>query len=152
MFMWTDSDTYLMWAREAFGWPLLKGEVSLEGSVWTTTDMLGSSGGATVQTEHGTASLLEGVVRERSETPLTAPCWLTPRRHLTGPPTAIPETRDLLAVWPTIRQPGSRFSGAGQVALEFTDGHPLSSLSEREAELDILDGFELVVAENIKVL
>ena len=48
LFMWTDSDTYLMWAREAFGWPLLKGAIALTGDIWTSENLEGATGGGVV--------------------------------------------------------------------------------------------------------
>ncbi len=152
MFMWSDSHTYVMWAREAFGYPVVLADVTLEGPVWTTDEILGSGGGARVEAAHGTATLLDATVSEPSSVPLTAPCWLTPRRMLSGPPGVVDEQRDLLAVWPTVREQGKRFSGSGRVAFDFADEHPLGLLGEHDAELDILDGFELLVAERIEIL
>ena len=152
MFMWTDSDTYMMWGREAFGWPLLRADVTLSGPVWTTEQLVGSSGGGSVVTPHGSAALLDAVVRDRSPAGLAALCWLTPRRLLTGPTESFDERRELLAVWPTVREEGERFAGEGRVSFDFDETHPLHALGEHDAELDILDGFELVVAERVELL
>ena len=152
IFMWSDTPTYVMWAREAFGYPVLLADITLDGPVWTTDEILGSTGGAGVETPHGSAALRDATVSDRSSVPLTAPCWLTPRRQLTGPPGIIDEQRDLLAVWPTVRKQGDRFSGEGRVVFDFAEEHPLGPLGEHDAELDILDGFELVVAERIEIL
>jgi hypothetical protein len=149
LFMWTDSDTYLMWAREAFGWPILRGKITLDGDIWTANSLEGTSGRARVETEWGSAALLDAQVGERNDSGLTAPWWLTPRRQLSrggldG------EHRGLLAVRPAVRKAGVRFGGTGRVALDFAEPHPLAALRMSDAELDVADGFELLVAETVE--
>jgi hypothetical protein len=149
LFMWTDSDTYLMWAREAFGWPLLRGEITLDGDLWTSRELEGTRGRARLDTGWGSAELFDAQVGERNDTGLTAAWWLTPRRllrrgGLDG------EARELLAVRPTVRDPGVRYSGTGRIALDFAEPHPLAPLADADAELDVVDGFELVVGETVE--
>jgi hypothetical protein len=151
LFMWTDSDTYLMWAREAFGWPLLRGEIQLEGSAWTSDELEGSTGRAAVETDWGTARLVDATVGQQASNGSPAAWWLTPRRllrrgGLDG------ELRELLAVRPAVRKQGTRYSGVGRVAFAFREPHPLAGLGEADAELDVADGFELVVAETVELL
>jgi hypothetical protein len=150
LFMWTDSDTYLMWAREAFGWPLLRGDITLEGGMWSRDDLQGASGRAVVDTDWGSAELLEATVSDPTGSGSPAAWWLTPRRlvqrgGLDG------ERRELLAVRPGVRKAGERYSGSGRVAFDFREPHPLAALGGASAELELADGFELLVAETVEV-
>src|SRR6266508_1124642 len=64
LYLWTDSDTYLMWSREAFGWPVARGEIELSGSIWTSSDLVGASGGGRLEDAWGTAAIVGATVRE----------------------------------------------------------------------------------------
>ena len=33
--IWSDSDTYMHWGRDMFGWPILRAPVHLNGAIWT---------------------------------------------------------------------------------------------------------------------
>ena len=151
VFMWADSDTYLMWAREAFGWPLLRGEFEFAGDVWTGLELTGTSGRARVTDEWGTAAIVDAQVEAPAEPVSLAAQWVTPRRilrraGLDG------ETRELQVVRPEVRRQGAQFSGVATVSFGFRDPHPLSLLDRVEATLHVVDGFELLVGGDVELV
>jgi hypothetical protein len=151
MFLWADSETYVMWAREAFGWPVLRGQIELTGSLWSADELLGASGSARVTDAWGSAFVQDAIVHSSAGSGSPAARWLTPRRllrqgGLDG------EIRELLMVSPTPLAVGARYKGTARASFTFDKRHPLARIPEAEAELDIADGFEIVVGENVDVL
>jgi Acetoacetate decarboxylase (ADC) len=150
LFLWTESDTYLMWAREAFGWPVARGRIELSGSIWTSSALAGTSGVARLEDAWGSAAIARAEVQERAGQGSPAALWFTPRRvlrraGLDG------DLRELLVVRPTVRAAGARYVGAASVVFDFDASHPLGGLGEAEAELELVDGFELVVGDNVEI-
>ena len=151
LFLWTDSDTYLMWAREAFGWPVVKAEIELQGPIWSAAELEGTSGGARLRDPWGTAAIVEAHVIQHVGSGSPAGVWLTPRRVLRR--AGLDEdARELLVVRPAVRLPGARYRAEGRIAIDFAPGHPLHGLNAAEAELDVVDGFELIVGGDVEVL
>lgn len=149
LFLWADSDTYLMWGREAFGWPIVRGQIELAGAAWDAVDATGAAGEARVTDEWGMASMT-AVLGEPTESGWPTARWFTPRRvleraGLDG------ETRQLLVVSPTVRNAGTRRAARGRVSFAFGEGHPLAAFPDAEAEIDFVDGFQLVVGDNVEL-
>jgi hypothetical protein len=151
LFLWTESDTYLMWAREAFGWPVGLAEIALGGSLWTGAALEGASGNAHLRDRWGSAALLDVRVTARAQEGTPSGSWLTPRRvlHRAG---LDGETRELLVVRPVVREPGERYTATGRVRFDFREPHPLHLLGELEAQVEVADGFEIVVGADVEVL
>ena len=42
LFLWTDSEEYLIWGREAFGWPIRLAEFEFDGSLWGADTVKGN--------------------------------------------------------------------------------------------------------------
>ena len=151
LFLWTESETYLMWGREAFGWPVRLADVNLEGSLWKDDQLLGASGSARLRDGWGSASLLDVEVTEPATSGTPSGYWLTPRRvlHAAG---CDGETRELLVVRPATNDPGTGYSGSGRVRFDFPAAHPLHSLGEFDARVEVADGFELLIGGDVEVL
>lgn len=148
LFMWSDSDVYLAWGREVFGWPLLPARIALGGAIWEPDMGIGAQGSARVQGAHGSASIGRAQVRESLEPSSDGPCWITPRRIIQRGGLA-PETREILLVRPNVRRSGARFLATGQVKFDFTASHPLRGIEARTPEIEVIDDFEIVVGENV---
>lgn len=150
-FLWTDSQTYLMWGREVFDWPIGLARVELTGSLWVEGVDVGKTGDARIVDACGSASLVD--VRVTGEAARGTPSghWLTPRRILHGAG-CDGETRELLIVRPTVSQPGSTYIGTGCVRFNFDAPHPLQRLGETEAQIEVADGFELLVGADVEVV
>ena len=58
MFMWADDEAYTTWGREVFGWPILRGEFTFEGTIWDSPLAAGAPGSAMLQASAGRASLI----------------------------------------------------------------------------------------------
>jgi hypothetical protein len=151
LFMWTDSDTYMMWSREVFGFPLLRGAIDLSGSLWGNPAVEGTAGAARLSLGDSWAALFIDQVQQGARGSQTAPNWITPRRILQRAGLDA-ETREVLIVRPEIRDPGMWHRATGNVALAFEAAHPLHGLEARDAECDVVDGFELVVGSDVDVL
>jgi hypothetical protein len=151
LWLWTDSDTYLMWGREVFGWPIRLATVELSGSLWTGQELEGATGTCRMQDAWGTASLMDVSVSGSTTTGTPTGAWLTPRRvlHAAG---RGGETRELLVVRPAVKQPGRRYSARGRTVFDFASSHPLHSLGEVSADIEIADGFELLIGVDVEVL
>jgi hypothetical protein len=151
-FLWSESEIYMLWAREVFGFPVRLAEIDLTGDIWESPTIIGSTGGARLTDALGTASIREVTVRrELQVTGNTGPLWFVPRRILqhAGPAR---EERQLLLVRPTVRQSGRRYEGTGRVQFQFTEEHPLDSLSGYDADIEVIDEIELVVGDDVEVL
>lgn len=153
-FLWTDSLTYLMWGREAFGWPLRHGQFEFEGTLWDTSfaALEKASGTALLTEEWGSARLSDVQIHEALASQHGGTVnWLTPRRVLerAGKET---ERRELLVVRPVVERPGTRYGGRGALEFDFSPPHPLAPLRELAVEIDVADGFQLLVGEDVDVI
>jgi hypothetical protein len=146
--LWTDSFTYAMWGREAFGWPILPARVELDGAVWRQPLAVGATGSASVEDEFGAARLTDVRIAEAAPPPAGTPTWITPRRVTEFVPVRR-ERREVLIVRPTVVDWGSRFVGTATVAFDFPVDHPYAIEGTLSAELDALDGLELLVANDV---
>lgn len=151
IFMWADAEPYLTWGREVFGWPVLRGQLDLLGPIWELTPDLGVVGECLLRCASGSARLDDIHLTARAGMGSPAGLWLTPRRILHAAGLA-GETRDVLIVRPDVRRAGVRFVGTCRVTFAFEAPHPLAELGTVDAELDVADGFELVVGGDVSVL
>jgi len=151
LFLWTDSETYLMWAREAFGWPVALATIELTGDLWSDGELAGATGGGFLRDGWGTAEVGDVRVTAPAATGTPSGSWLTPRRvlHRAG---MDGDTRELLVVRPVVRDAGRRWSATGRVSFDFREPHPLHLLRELDAQVEVADGFELVVGEDVELL
>jgi hypothetical protein len=151
LYMWTDDDTYMAWAREAFGWPVLRGQIALVGPVWEPLLVEGATGSARVEATGGVAAIQDVMVREHIAPPAQRSVWLTPRRvlHRAG---LSGETREVFLARPTVRQGGRWHRATGQVSLDFKPPHPLHSITVADVDLELVDGLELVVGDDVDVV
>ncbi len=151
VFLWTDSDAYMTWGREAFGWPVTLAQVALSGPLWSSVELLGLSGECRVEPGSGVAAVTEISVTGVSSSSPPSGHWLTPRRllHAAGNEG---ETRELLVVRPAVKAPGKRYSATGRVRFDFPSPHLLHALAAADAEVEVADGFELLVGADVEVL
>jgi Acetoacetate decarboxylase (ADC) len=151
LFLWTDSETYLIWGREAFGWPIRLAEIDLSGALWEARDVSGTRGAALMRSSLGSAGLEDVQVLAKADAQPPSGVWLTPRRvlrraGLDG------EKRELLAVRPLVREPGKTYAATGHLTFSFPRPHPLHFLERVDAEVEVADGFELVVGAEVDVI
>jgi len=148
-FMWTDSETYLTWGREVFGWPLRQATFDLAGTAWR-----GGPGGGTgrVRFDGGGLALDFSAVPGRDV--ITVPgagSWISPRRIIpSGPPA--PARIEINAVEPRVVTPGARRPVDAEVRLLFPAGHPLHELVPAITCAEVHTGFEIVVGETVRTL
>jgi hypothetical protein len=150
LFMWCDSDPYLLWGREVFGWPLVRGEIRLEGDLWSPGLSEGAQGSCELSTECGRVAVLGVEVGHALEGGVPVAGWIAPRRRLeiaTGG-----EIRDVTITWPRVVEPGVRFAAVGEGRIEFRPPHPLAGMVIDRSDIHIADRFVLVVGENVDVL
>jgi hypothetical protein len=148
-FMWTESETYLTWGRELFGWPLGLSDIDLTGPLW---DGSGDQGQAVMGSGAGRAALtVLGRAATTSPSPLAPPVWLTPKRVLDLASDG-QERVEITAVVPEIVRPGVRIAVEAQGELTFTEGHPLHGISMRPVHAEVHHDFELVVGSNVSVV
>jgi hypothetical protein len=105
VFLWTDSETYLVRDREGFGWPLRLAELELSGPLSTRTTFDGVTGECRTAVQWGEASLCDVRVTGHGPTGTPSGHWLTPRRALHGAGLE-GETRGLQVVRPGVKRPG----------------------------------------------
>jgi hypothetical protein len=151
LFMWTDDDTYMLWGREVFGWPLEQAAMTFEGPLWSDGAM-GEFGGA------GSARCAEGELGLRIEQAWPAPAlagqaavWITPRRVLWRARSE-GDTREVLLVRPEILDCGRRYEARGEAWLNFRDGHPLAGLPVAAPTFEVVDGISLRVGSDVDVI
>jgi hypothetical protein len=150
LFLWTDSEEYLIWGREAFGWPIRLADFTFSGPLWESAITSGAKGSSRLSDRWGTAALLDVEVGDEVSVGTPSGSWLTPRRvYQWGD---ISETRELIAVRPVVRGAGSTYTATGHTVFEFTAPHPLHGLGEVEAEIHVADGFELLVGSDTTVI
>lgn len=147
-FMWSDSDTYIHWGREVFGWPVLRGGIDLEGAPWENKG--DSPGAARLSVQDGTAGI-EITGRCEEVPPARNAQWFTPRLiPLPGRPQ---DARELLVVRPKVLDPGIRYGATGRAWINFEARHPLGTITvPANAEIEIASGFVLRVGDDIAVL
>ena len=150
VFLWTDSEDYLIWGREAFGWPIRLADFQFTGSLWDGEVAEGDSGSSRLRTGWGTAELLDVTVGKIISVGTPSGCWLTPRRVYEWSNGSA--RRELLAVWPEVRTAGSAHIATGRALFTFRDPHPLHGLAEVETEIHVAEGFELLVGSNTTVI
>ena len=148
-FLWTDSEDYLIWGREAFGWPVRLAEIGLDGDLWSAAPGIGRTGSARVTDRWGTAALVGVELTDPASSGTPGGVWLTPRRLLLHGQDGPRDERQLLAVRPEVRKPGSAYAARGRVTFDFSQPHPLAGLGAHEAQVEFVDDFELVVGRNV---
>ena len=143
--MWSDSETYMLWGREVFGWPILRAPIHLEGAIWSGALSSSAGGVASLELERQGGALIrvDGVGEQLPAQP-SAP-WLTPR--LLPSPTG--ERRELLAVRPSAIDPGRRFEVHGTVEFVFSEPHPLADLRPVATHIEMSVGFALRVGDDV---
>ena len=152
-FMWTDDEPYLLWGREAFGWPLLRADVSTGGTIWTgsqsrkTFEASARAGGI----ELGLSGEILGAADRGALSPAT---WLTPRSTITwGTDGSFRQVRELLLVDPQVIRAGQHVACHGQVDLAAPRGHPLASVRPlAEPSMDASLNFEIIVGGRVHSL
>ena len=150
LFLWTDSEDYLIWGREAFGWPIRLGDFEFSGPLWADAVRRGAQGASHLHDRWGMAALRDVEVGEEVSVGTPRGCWLTPRRvYRWGD---VSEMRELLAVRPVVRETGSSYAATGRALFDFNEPHPLHGLREVEAEIHVADGFQLLVGADTTVI
>ncbi len=149
-FMWTDSDTYLTWGREAFGWPLQRATFELTGGAWAGS---GDTGAACATFAAGTIALdVTGPAPDQDRSSVAGSgTWLTPRVIIPSDPSG-PGQVSINAVTPRIVAAGVTRPVQAAVQLSLADGHPLHGLMPRVVRAELHTGFEIVVGESVRVL
>jgi hypothetical protein len=152
LFMWTDSDTYMLWGREAFGWPLERATMDFGGALWRDETLGPSANGRSVaHCAAGELGLQIGELTAAPAAPATGAIWITPRRilrraGLDG------DIREVLLVQPEVIEPGRRYAAQGRAWLSFAAGHPLAGVEVTAPTIDVVDGIRLRVGGNVDVV
>jgi hypothetical protein len=149
-FMWTDSETYLTWGREIFGWPLRNAAFHLTGAAWRS----GTGEGTGSATFDGGRITIEFSDRASApDVPSVAGegTWITPRMVIPSGP-ASPARIEINAVEPRVLMPGARRPVAANLQLAFATDHPLHKLAPAVTRAELRSGFEIVVGEKIHTL
>jgi hypothetical protein len=148
-FMWSDSDTYMLWGREVFGWPILRGQVELTGPIWDSDLAPSSTGEARLELNDGSSASItvETVGDPLAEPP--PPTWITPR--LVPEPASNTQRRQLLIVRPALMEPGDRRQVTGSLTFDFKSGHPLAGIRPQVESLDVRAGFVLRVGDQVEL-
>jgi hypothetical protein len=151
MFMWADDEPYTTWGREVYGWPILRGELTLEGSLWDSPLAAGARGSALLTAASGTAAVTDVELGEQIELSTAGGWWITPRRRLERAGLD-GERADVVAARPQIVSPGDAYDARGTVRFELASGHPLHGLSPAVDRVVVVDGFELIVGGEVEVV
>jgi hypothetical protein len=146
--MWSDSDTYMHWGRDVFGWPILRAPVELSGPIWADDINESSTGAASLELEDGSRAAISVSGVGDDLPPPTASAWITPR--LIASP--VEERRELLVVRPTFLDTGHRFAVAGSVELAFREPHPLAALEPVNVRIEMSTGIKLRVGDHVELL
>jgi hypothetical protein len=151
MFMWADDEPYTAWGREVYGWPILRGALTLEGSIWDAQLAPGATGSCQLWAASGSAAL-EGVeIAGPVDSTTSGGWWLNPRRRLERAGLE-GERNDIVAARPRILNPGLAYAASGSLRLAFAPGHPLHGLTPTAERVVLVDGFELIVGEEVTVV
>jgi hypothetical protein len=112
---------------------------------------LGSTGSARLDDHWGRIALREVEVTDAADAGTPRGCWITPRRllHHDG---GVHEKRELLAVRPVVRRAGDTFGARGRLSFTFRAPHPLSALGDVDVDVEVADGFELLVGAETSVV
>jgi hypothetical protein len=151
MFMWADDEPYTTWGREVYGWPILRGELMLEGSIWDSPLAAGARGSALLNAAYGTAAVTEVELGEQVELSTAGGWWITPRRRLARAGLD-GELEDVVAARPEIVSPGRAYDASGAVRFGFAAGHPLHGLAPEVDHVVVVDGFELIVGGEVEIV
>lgn len=149
-FMWTDSETYLTWGREVFGWPLRRAIFDLAGQAWRS----GSGGGTGRATFQGGEIAIEFSNLASARDVMLVPgsgTWITPRMIIPSAPPIRPRI-EINAVEPRTLVPGARRPVKANLQLSFPAGHPLHNLAPVITCAELHSGFEIIVGETIRTL
>jgi Acetoacetate decarboxylase (ADC) len=148
--MWSDSDTYMHWGRDVFGWPILRAPVTLDGALWAGDLAPRTSAYARVDLPDGShASITIHAVG--GELPPPAPAaWFTPR--LVPEPASVSERRELLVVRPEQIDSGRRHELSGSVELMFREPHPLAGITVGGERIETSVGFVIRVGDRVELL
>ena len=146
--MWSDSDTYMHWGRDVFGWPILRAPVQLDGQIWTGDLQPNSIGTASLELPDGSRAAISVDGVEEELPPPTVAAWITPR--LIASP--IEERRELLVVRPTFLSTGHRVRVTGTVELAFREPHPLAALQPTNTRIEMSTGITIRVGDEVELL
>lgn len=150
LFMWTDDDTYLMWGREVFGWPLLRAELSMESASWSSADAEPRELARVVAAEGAAAVFFDHPLEQPPPSRRPA-AWLTPRRVVRrGGLDA--DVREILVVRPRVISSGQRRWASGHVTMDFAAGHPLDGVQPSDVLVEIETHFEIEVGSDLDVI
>ena len=153
--IWTDSEIYQTWGREVFGWPILRGGISFSGALWNPKISTGATGTCQVECRDGEIVLdVDSGLEETSadsEWRLTRSDWLCPRR-VVCPGSPGNSAHKVVRITPTVEQPGCSFTTSGHVSFRFTPGHPLARLGEIGVDVEVIDGFEMIVGDHVDLV
>ena len=108
--MWSDSDTYMHWGRDVFGWPILRALVTLDGALAPAIShrRRPPTRASTCRTRSHASITIS---RRRRRAPPPPAAWFTPR--LVPEPASSSERRELLVVRPVPIDSGSRHELSG---------------------------------------
>jgi len=149
-YMWTDSDAYLCWGRENFGWPLARAEFELTGEIWG--DGPGSASSCKVTRQDFSWTIEVDAAPADEVVPGPGPNWLTPRRLL-FPGGSEPERRDLLVVRPEMLRGGRLTRRTGKLTLDAPGGSWVSTLMPLgSVEVQVLEDFQICVGDDVRIV
>jgi hypothetical protein len=153
LFMWTDDDTYMLWGREAFGWPLERAAMTFDGSLWSDGAIGPADLGGTSSARCAGGELGLRIEQISAAPALTGPgaVWITPRRVLWRARSE-GDTREVLLVRPEILDRGRRYEARGEAWLDFRGEHPLAGLPVGAPTFEVVDGIRLRVGSDVDVL
>ena len=151
--LWTDSHVYMAWAREAFGWSIVPGNIELSGGLWTEPDPSGCMGQARLNEPYGTLTFCDlraAELREAEAPPAAKPNWFIPRRLVRAGFEG--EAREMMVLHPVVESMGMHATVQGRVHCAFEQAHPLGLLSELDAQLELHDAVSLVIGADAAIL
>ena len=91
-YMWSDSDTYMHWGRDVFGWPVLRLPIHLDGDIWSGSPTPGATGTASIDLEDGSRASIRVDGTGADIAPPTPAAWITPRL-IASPVEVVPAAR-----------------------------------------------------------
>jgi hypothetical protein len=148
--MWADDDTYIAWGREIFGWPLVRGQIDINGAIFNSS----SSGQTACSLVTKDFSLHLSIDDEPVEDLSFGPAsnWLTPRRIL-FPDGQETERRDLNIVRPSVLDPGRFSLHTGKLTQDGGNGMWISTLQPiGEVVVHSLKDFSICVGDSVETI